>query len=255
MDALCSERYLCQAIVSRSRDYVVRVKGKQPAVLEQFLPQFNQRFRVPPHHPEPAFRPLNPELCLEQVRYFKHRREVSRDNTVRFHLHTLQLLSGPKRPSYAGAAVEVLKGLDGRRSARHGGRILAAQETPPSPVFLRNGLHRSAPVPVQTSGTHVLGERWTAALEPMDSRVENEKAQGDNTGSAAAAGKPKPASPRNPTFLQRERKMGGDSESQAQGDVAASDRAGVMIRLAQGIFPDMLGPCRQSPSNPAFHPS
>ena len=78
-------------------------------VLEQFLPRFNQRFRVPPQHPEPAFRPLNPELCLEQVLCFKHRRRVARDNTVRFQLHTLQLLPGPERPSYAGASVEVLK--------------------------------------------------------------------------------------------------------------------------------------------------
>ena len=31
-------------------------------VLEQFLPRFNQRFGVPPQYPEPAFRPLDPEL-------------------------------------------------------------------------------------------------------------------------------------------------------------------------------------------------
>ena len=95
--------------------------GEANSVLEQFLPRFNQRFRVPPQHPEPAFRPLNPELCLEQVLCFKHSRRVARDNTVRF-----QLLPGPERPSYAGAAVEVLEGLDGRLSVRHEGRIVAA---------------------------------------------------------------------------------------------------------------------------------
>ena len=76
--------------------------GEANRVLEQFLPRFNQRFRVPPQHPEPAFRPLDPELCLEQVLCFKHRRSVARDNTVRFQLHTLQLLPGPERHSYAG---------------------------------------------------------------------------------------------------------------------------------------------------------
>ena len=126
-------------------------------VLEQFLPRFNQRFRVPPQHPEPAFRPLDPELCLEQVLCFKHRRRVARDNTVRFQLHTLQLLPGPERPSYAGAAVEVLEGLAGRLTVRHEGRILTAQEAPPSPVFLRNGHGRSAPVPVPPSGANGLG--------------------------------------------------------------------------------------------------
>ena len=37
-------------------------------VLEQFLPRFNRRFQVPPQYPGPVFRPLNPELCLEQIR-------------------------------------------------------------------------------------------------------------------------------------------------------------------------------------------
>ena len=41
--------------------------GEANSVLEQFLLRFNQRFRVPPQYPEPAFRPLNPVLCLEQV--------------------------------------------------------------------------------------------------------------------------------------------------------------------------------------------
>ena len=179
--------------------------GEANRVLDQFLPRFNRRFRVPSQHPESAFRPLNPELCLEQILCFKHRRRVARDNTVRFQLHTLQLLPGLERPSYAGAAVEVLEGLDGRLSVRHEGRILAAQEAPPSPVFLRNGHERSATSPVAPSGAHGLGERWTATLNSQDSGAENEKDQGDNTGSAAAAGKPKAASPRKPTFLERER--------------------------------------------------
>ena len=53
-------------------------------VLKQFLPRFNQRFGVPPQYPEPAFRPLDPELRLEQILCFKHQRRVARDNTVRF---------------------------------------------------------------------------------------------------------------------------------------------------------------------------
>ena len=169
-------------------------------VLEQFLPRFNQRFGVPPQHREPAFRPINPELCLEQVRCFKHRRRVARDNTVRFQLHTLQLLPGGLRPSYAGAAVEVLEGPDGRLSVRHEGRIVPAQEAPPSPVFHRNGHRLSVTVPVAPSGANGLGDRWTAALEPLDSRAEEEKDQGVITGSAAPAGKPKATSPRKPMF-------------------------------------------------------
>ena len=92
--------------------------GAANRVLEQFLPRFNRRFQVPPQHPEPAFRSLDPELCLDQILCFKHRRKVAKDNTVRFQLHTLQLLPGPERPSYAGAAVEVLEGRDGRLTVR-----------------------------------------------------------------------------------------------------------------------------------------
>ena len=135
-------------------------------VLEHFLPRFNRRFGVPPLYPEPAFRPLGPELCLDQVLCFKHRRKVARDNTVRFQLHTLQLLPGAERPSYAGAAVEVLESLDGRLSVRHEGRIVPAQEAPPSPGVLRNGSGPTEAAPVPSSGAHGLGERWPRLSNP-----------------------------------------------------------------------------------------
>ncbi len=119
--------------------------GEVNSVLEQFLPRFNRRFRVPTQHPEPALRPLDPELCLDQSLCFKHRRKVAKDNTVRFQLRTLQLLPGRERPSYDGAAVEVLQGLDwtGRPavclsvclSVQHEGRIIASQEAPPVRYF------------------------------------------------------------------------------------------------------------------------
>ena len=58
-------------------------------MLEQFLPRYNRRFRVPPQCSESAYRPLGSGLCLEQVLCFKHRRKMARDNTVKFQLHTL----------------------------------------------------------------------------------------------------------------------------------------------------------------------
>ena len=84
------------------------------AVLQQFLPRFNRRFGVPARCPEPAFRPLQRDLPVEQVLCFKHRRRVARDNTVKYYRHTLQLLPSQQRRSYAGAVVMVLEGLDGR---------------------------------------------------------------------------------------------------------------------------------------------
>ena len=126
-------------------------------VLRDFLPRFNRRFRVPPHCTGTAFRPLDPEQCLEHILCFKHSRRVAKDNTVRFQLHTLQLLPGPERPSYTGTVVEVLEGLDRRLAVRHEGHIIPNQEAPPSPAFLRNGHGSSAGVPVPASGSYGLG--------------------------------------------------------------------------------------------------
>ena len=64
---------------------------------------------------------------------------MARDNTVKFHRHTLQLLPSQQRRSYAGAVVVVPQGLDGRLSLQHEGRIIASQDAPPSPGALRNG--------------------------------------------------------------------------------------------------------------------
>ena len=102
-------------------------------VLDQFLPRYNRRFQIPPQYPEPAFRPLDPELCLEQILCFKHRRRVARDNTVKFQLDTLQLLPRPERPSYAGAAVVVLEGLDGQLSVQQKGASSLPRRRPPVP--------------------------------------------------------------------------------------------------------------------------
>ena len=179
--------------------------GEANSLLEQFLPRFNQRFGVPPQCGEPALRFLASEMCLEQVLCFKHRRTVAKDNTVRFQLHTLQLLPRPERLSYSGVVVEVLEGLDGWLRARYQGSIVATQGAPPSPVFLRNEHEGSASVPVPPSGSNGLGQRWTATLEALDSRAEDKDDQACNTDSANATSMPATASPRKPTSLQRER--------------------------------------------------
>ncbi len=131
--------------------------------------------------------------------------EGAKDNTVKFQLHTLQLLPGPERPSYAGAVVDVLEGLDGRLRVRHEGRIINAQEAPPSPVFLRNG-YESSPTPlVSPAGSDQLNQRWAAALKSLDSSAAEDEDQAGLTSGAAPALAPVTVPPRKPTFLQRER--------------------------------------------------
>ena len=138
------------------------------AVLKQFLPRYNRRFQVPAQCPDPAFRPLPSDLRLGQVLCFKHKRRVARDNTVQFQRHTLQLLPGRQHRSYAGAAVVVLHGLDGRLSLQHEGRIIAAQEAPPSPGSLRNGIKPSSGDASQFPDPKGLSEPRETAPESTD---------------------------------------------------------------------------------------
>ena len=115
------------------------------AVLKQFLPRFNRRFRVPAQCPDPAFQPLPPGLRLEQILCFKHRRRVARGNTVKFQWRTLQLLPSQQRRSDAGAVVVVLRGLAGCRCNM--GRYLqvaaSLDETPG--IVAMVGAHSDAP--------------------------------------------------------------------------------------------------------------
>ena len=156
--------------------------GEANGVLEQFLPRYNRRFRVPPQCSESAYRPLGSELSLEQVLCFKHRRKVARDNTVKFQLRTLQLLPEPERPSYAGAVADVLEGLDGRLRARHEGRIINGQEAPPSPVILPSGQGGSATGHASPAGSDGLNLRWAAALKALDSNASEDEDQASLTG-------------------------------------------------------------------------
>ena len=142
---------------------------------------------------------------MEQVLCFKHRRKVARDNTVKFQLHTLQLLPETERPSHAGAIVEVLEGLDGRLMVRHEGRIINGQEAPPSPAFLRNGQGDSATPLLSPAGAYYSDQHWVVTLKALDSRAQDEEQQVGFTGGTPASSTSATVSPRKPTFLQKER--------------------------------------------------
>ena len=94
------------------------------AVLERFLPRFNARFAVAASQREPAWRPLDPALDLGAILAFRHTRTVARDNTVKYHWRTLQLLPSAQRPSYAGARVDVLERPGGELAVRHRGETI-----------------------------------------------------------------------------------------------------------------------------------
>ncbi len=101
------------------------------AVLRDFLPCYNARFAVTPEHPEPAYRPADPDLCLAETLCFKDTRKVGRDNTVKYQWRVLQLLPDQERTSYAGLRVEVLERPDGQLIVRYEGHRVSTQEPPP----------------------------------------------------------------------------------------------------------------------------
>ena len=86
-----------------------------------------------------------------------------------------------------GAVVEVLEGLDGRLRVRHEGRIINAQEAPPSPAFLRKGHGDSATPLASPAGANHLDQRWATTLKSLDSRAADEEGQAGMTGGASAA--------------------------------------------------------------------
>ena len=113
-------------------------------VLADFLPRFNERFRVPAQQPGTAYRPLDSGICLDRILCYKHWRRVARDNTVKYRWRTLQLLPDVDPGSYAGSKVEVLEGLDGTLRVQHEGRIIPSQEAPPRPGVLRDSTQMPA---------------------------------------------------------------------------------------------------------------
>mgnify|MGYP001594814258 FL=1 len=118
-------------------------------ILTNFLPRFNERFGVPAAQPGFAYRLPEAELDLESVLCFKYQRTVARDNTIRFGGHTLQLLPGLDRLSYAQARVELQERLDGSLVVTYQDQTIATSPAPPTAPLLRarSNAHRATPSP------------------------------------------------------------------------------------------------------------
>ena len=144
-------------------------------VLEEFLPRFNVRFGVPARKSEVAYRAVDDGMRLDKVLCFKYRRRVARDNTVRYRWRTLQLLPGTDRPTYAGAAVDVLQGLDDSLAVQHEGRDVPSQEAPPRPSVLRGFAGRTTHSPIIHQSTNGLDSKWAARLTTPDANHDAEQ--------------------------------------------------------------------------------
>ena len=162
-------------LVTELRLADARTMNQATAVLRDFLPRCNARFAVQPEHPEAAYRPVSPELCLSEILCFKHTRKVARDNTVKYHWRVLQLLPDRERPSYAGLRVEVLERPDSELIVQYQGHTVATQEPPPRMGALWASVNPWSPGPelkriVSSMGDHHISkspQRRLAALEPV----------------------------------------------------------------------------------------
>ena len=115
---------------------------------------------MPAQQPDVAYSSLDADLCLDRTLCFKHSRRVARDNAVKYRWHTLQLLPGMERPSYAGANVEGTGGAGRNSASAARGAIIPTQEAPPRPSVLRsfNGASPHTPTPHQGlsgAGSHL----------------------------------------------------------------------------------------------------
>ena len=115
-------------------------------------------------------------MCLDTTLCLKYRRRVGRDNTVKYRWRTLQLLPGTDRPSYAGAVVDVLEGLDGQLAVQHGGQIIPTQEAPQRPNILRNFTERTTHTPSPHLDSNGPGRRWADKLAQLDVHVPRDTA-------------------------------------------------------------------------------
>ena len=199
------DRLITDRLITELRLAGATTVEQAKAVLQQFLPRFNRRFGVPAQCAESAFLPLGPESRLGHILCFKHHRRVARDNTVKYYRHTLQLLPTQQRRSYAGAAVVVLEGLDGRLSLQHEGRIIASQEAPPSPASLRsrNGTSPAATIP--THDPELASKPLVTTLDLPGANPDQEDAHAEAIDDPDVAGLRVVAKSRRPTFLQQER--------------------------------------------------
>ena len=162
-------------LVTELRLADARTIDQATAVLQDFLPRFNARFAAPPEHPEPAYRPVDPDLSLSEILCFKHTRKVARDNTVKYHWRVLQLLPDRERPSYAGLLVEVLERPDGELIVQYQGHTVATQEPPPRMGARWASVTPWSPGPelkriVSSVGDHHISKsqhRRLTALEPL----------------------------------------------------------------------------------------
>lgn len=104
-------------------------------VLKEFLPAYNDRFRIETQLDTSAFVPWPGEIDPDNLFVFKYTRTVKNDNTILFDRHSLQLPPGKDRRSFAKATVDLHQHLNGLLTVHyHGIEIARFDHNPDLPL-------------------------------------------------------------------------------------------------------------------------
>lgn len=183
-------------LVSELRLAGAATREEANQVLHRFLPDFNQRFGVPPLQGGSAYSPAQ-GIDLDATLCFKYYRTVAADNTLRWRDQVLQLLPGKDRSSYARVRVEVQERLDDRVVILHQGVPLATKEASAAPATLRALKRGRLPSPKQL-------ESRVSTLSPAPQGAQGRGGDGgglahedrpDAIGAESKAHKPSPHHP------------------------------------------------------------
>ena len=150
---------------------ITTVEAANRFLREEYIAEFNQRFRVTPVQSGSAFTACRRQ-DLEQVFSLQFERTVSRDNTVSFQNLCLQIGPVRWRGTLAGCTVTVHHHLDGTLSLRYGPHIVGrynAQGWPllPQAKSRRIGCGKAAAWKTKSRFPTPLGNPATAAGFPL----------------------------------------------------------------------------------------
>ena len=106
-------------LVTELRLAGVATMGEANKVLWDFLPRFNQQFGAPPQQFVSAYRPVEPDMPLDEILSFKYRRKVARDNTIKYNWQ-IQLANTTGKPSSCSPAWNGPAMLESRWRSRSG---------------------------------------------------------------------------------------------------------------------------------------
>jgi hypothetical protein len=102
---------------------ITTLEGANRFLREEYIAEFNRRFRVAPPQPGSAFLPCR-RRDLDRVFSIQQTRTVARDNTVTLGDRWLQIEPTGWRGTLAGCRVTVYEHLDGRISVGYGPQVV-----------------------------------------------------------------------------------------------------------------------------------